>query len=733
MASDEVGKEAGMRVGIFRAMSFVWAGVVIAALGTPVTLGQTIAEPAISSPVQLAAHEETLALKGTPEPAPPPVSDAERIARLQRSVESDELRLKELCDALNDPQSDYAKAEEEFKKRDAELVACKRTLQQAIDEKQSPEKVQPLEAQVTEVTKRWTLAREQFQLEIEQRKTQQASIANLETKIAKDKEALSKLKGTEPVRPAEEAPAVAAVPLNAPVPAAPEKVASLAPATLPQPAASPPAVMPTLPLATPLGTAVAPGLSVPKPSEVPPTTSPQPTSPEPNRPSVLTPPRDDKALAAAAKTAQKTAAEAQQAASEAASITERVEILRNDIELQRKLKEGGRKKVDTAEDALVALNDTLSQKILAGESIDEIGGQICEAQDRLRAAKIESRGYSTHLDELQTELTNLQQEQLAAMEQAERARKEAEQAQQEVNNLSNPFTTRNLLHWLSRHGVVVVVLLCVIFGVLYATRNFENRFVSLLANRSRRGSREERENRARTLVTVLQNAACTVTVTVGSIMVLEQFGVPIGPLLGGAAVIGLAVAFGAQSLIKDYFTGFMVLLEQQYMINDVIKIGDITGQVERITLRMTVLRDLEGRVHFLPHGQIYTVTNLTHGWSRAVFDIRIAYKENVDRVMEVLTVLANEMRQDPNYGLMILEDPQMLGVDALAEFGMVVKFCLKTRPLRQWEIKRELLRRIKKRFDELGIEIPYPHQTLYMRSGDDIPSDALRPFVRKAA
>jgi small-conductance mechanosensitive channel len=173
------------------------------------------------------------------------------------------------------------------------------------------------------------------------------------------------------------------------------------------------------------------------------------------------------------------------------------------------------------------------------------------------------------------------------------------------------------------------------------------------------------------------------------------------------------VAFGAQSLIKDYFTGFMVLMEQQYMIGDVVKIGDVAGLVERITMRMTVLRDLEGRAHFIPHGQIAIVTNMSHEWSRAVFDIGVAYKENVDRVIEVLLELGRALRADPRYEPLILDGPVMLGVDAFGDSAVVIRFNITTRPLRQWEVKREMLRRIKNRFDELGIEIPFPHRTLY--------------------
>ncbi len=199
----------------------------------------------------------------------------------------------------------------------------------------------------------------------------------------------------------------------------------------------------------------------------------------------------------------------------------------------------------------------------------------------------------------------------------------------------------------------------------------------------------------------------------GIVMLLDEIGIPITPVVGGAAVLGLAVAFGAQSLIKDYFTGFMVLFEQQYLINDVVCIGEITGQVERITLRMTVLRDLEGRVHFIPHGQIETVTNLTHGWSRAVFEIGVAYKESVDEVIGVLKRLATELRHDESYRFLILDEPVMLGVDSLGNSAVVIKFYIQTRPLQQWTVKREMLRRVKNEFDRLGIEIPFPHVTIY--------------------
>src|SRR3972149_1936469 len=212
-------------------------------------------------------------------------------------------------------------------------------------------------------------------------------------------------------------------------------------------------------------------------------------------------------------------------------------------------------------------------------------------------------------------------------------------------------------------------------------------------------------------------------------MLLAEVGVNIIPLMGGAAVLGLAAALGGQNLLRDYFTGFMILMENQYAVNDVVKIGDVAGLVERITLRLTVLRSLDGRVHFIPNGHIVTVTNMTHGWSRALFDIGVAYKEDVDRVMQLLVELGKELRRDPDFRHMIMEQPEMLGVDQLGDSAVVIKYYIKTRPLMQWTVKREMLRRIKKKFDELGIEIPFPHRTLYHRHESNTdPDEPQRPL-----
>jgi moderate conductance mechanosensitive channel len=258
------------------------------------------------------------------------------------------------------------------------------------------------------------------------------------------------------------------------------------------------------------------------------------------------------------------------------------------------------------------------------------------------------------------------------------------------------------------HSLIIVAILTVAAIILWIANRLHGRLVRLLSGRDRRGTVAENENRARTLVGVLHAALRTVVIAVALIMVLEEIGVKVGALLGGVAIAGLAVAFGAQSLIKDYFTGFLVLLEQQYMIGDVVKISGITGQVEKITLRITVLRDVEGAVHFIPHGQITLVSNLTHDWSQAVFDLIVAASENVERVRDTFFALARELREDSTFGPMILDDPKMLGVDALGDATYTVKFSLRTLPLKRWEVKRELLRRMKTRFQELQVKVTVP-------------------------
>jgi len=204
-------------------------------------------------------------------------------------------------------------------------------------------------------------------------------------------------------------------------------------------------------------------------------------------------------------------------------------------------------------------------------------------------------------------------------------------------------------------------------------------------------------------------------------MAMREVGLDIGPILAGAGVLGLAVGFGAQNLVRDVMSGLFMLIENQIRVNDVAVINGTGGQVEEINLRTTVLRGLDGTVHVFPHGAITSLSNMTREYSFYVFDTGVAYKEDTDRVVEVLQEIADELRQDEMYRSDILAPLEILGVDRFADSAVIIKSRLKTAPIRQWAVGREMNRRIKKKFDEVGIEIPFTNRSLYF-------GEASRPF-----
>jgi small-conductance mechanosensitive channel len=235
--------------------------------------------------------------------------------------------------------------------------------------------------------------------------------------------------------------------------------------------------------------------------------------------------------------------------------------------------------------------------------------------------------------------------------------------------------------------------------------------------------------RIKTIVRLFHWVGSVAIICVILYMVLENFGVNVAPLLAGAGIVGLAFGFGGQYLIRDLINGIFILLEGHYGVNDIVKIGEYAGVVESINLRITVLRDAEARVIIIPNGEIKTVVNLTKDFSRAVLSIGVAYKENVDRVMDVIKLIGQEIRQDNYFGKLILDDLEMQGVDDFGESQVTIKFRIKVLPSKQFEVARELRRRIKNRFDDLGIEIPFPHRTLYLGSGKE--NDCLKDLLQR--
>ncbi|WP_439518001.1 mechanosensitive ion channel family protein [Hydrogenophaga sp.] len=254
---------------------------------------------------------------------------------------------------------------------------------------------------------------------------------------------------------------------------------------------------------------------------------------------------------------------------------------------------------------------------------------------------------------------------------------------------------------------VIVLAAWVITGVLQrAVRRLRERISARMDDR-------ESAKRAETLGRVVRYLIAVVISLITAMLVLAELGVSVAPILGAAGVVGLAVGFGAQSLVKDYFTGFFLLLENQIRQGDVVQVGNHSGSVEEVTLRYVQLRDYSGNVHYVPNSTITTVINMSRGFSNAVMDIGVAYRENVDKVMDVMREVGEQMRTDPAFLSRIIGDLEIAGVDNWADSAVIIRCRIRTMPLEQWGVKREYLRRLKAAFDAQGIEIPYPHLTVY--------------------
>jgi moderate conductance mechanosensitive channel len=219
--------------------------------------------------------------------------------------------------------------------------------------------------------------------------------------------------------------------------------------------------------------------------------------------------------------------------------------------------------------------------------------------------------------------------------------------------------------------------------------------------------------RAYTLTHIVRDIARIVILFVGMTMILSEGGVDLKPLLAAAGLGGLAIGFGAQSLVKDLISGFFILWEDSIRVGDVVEVAGVAGHVEEVELRTIKLRDLSGNLHVVPNGVIDKVKNLTKDYSYSLFDIGVAYRENVDKVMGVLQEIAEDLRQDSRFANDILEPLEMLGVDQFTDSAVMIKCRIKTEPLKQWRVGREMNRRIKNTFDAKGIEIPFPHQAIY--------------------
>ncbi len=279
-------------------------------------------------------------------------------------------------------------------------------------------------------------------------------------------------------------------------------------------------------------------------------------------------------------------------------------------------------------------------------------------------------------------------------------------------------------------SVIILRAIAIIITIGAAIAIIEvSQFISdrLLHERKRRKLTKKRK----TLIPLINTTIKIGVAFIGGIVVLDQLGVNTRPILAGAGIVGLAVGFGAQTLVKDVINGLFILLQDLISVGDVAVFGDKGGLVEAVGLRTVTLRDLSGNVHVIPNSSIDTVTNMTKGYSRYVFDVGVAYRENVDEVMEVLREIGVEMQNDPQYGKDILEPLEILGVDQFADSAVIIKARITTKPIRQWAVGREFNRRMKKAFDQRGIEIPFPHRTIYMGEPKDGRAPALQVHLQE--
>jgi small-conductance mechanosensitive channel len=310
-----------------------------------------------------------------------------------------------------------------------------------------------------------------------------------------------------------------------------------------------------------------------------------------------------------------------------------------------------------------------------------------------------------------------------------------------VYDRTDSRATANLADWLIGLPLAIIGLAALGLLIRYITHRLVDRLVAraeggVLPARAGRFSRRRRTappthtqelrdlaaatrrvQRAKTMGDLLKSVITGVIVAVFGTMILSQVGVNVAPIIASAGILGIALGFGAQSLVKDFLSGVFMIFEDQYGVGDVIDVGEATGTVEAVSLRVTRLRDLDGTVWYVPNGEILRVGNKSQNWSRAVVDVGVGYDEDLGRAKRVLAEVAHDLWEDDEFRSVIIEEPEVTGVEALAPDAITLRVLVKTAPMEQWAVARELRQRVKARFDHEGIEIPFPQRVVWHRDG----------------
>ena len=266
------------------------------------------------------------------------------------------------------------------------------------------------------------------------------------------------------------------------------------------------------------------------------------------------------------------------------------------------------------------------------------------------------------------------------------------------------------LHWMMLVGIILGA---------YLFRKFSGLVIEGVIRRAVKGnkfsSKEGEEKRENTLIRIINGTLSVLVTVLAAMMLLSEFGVNIGPLIAAAGVAGLAFGFGGQYLIRDVITGLFLILENQYRVGDVVCFDSTCGLVEDITLRMTTLRDLDGTVHHVPHGEVKRVANLSKNFSRVNMNIGVAYESDIEQVREVVNKVGNELATDPKWKDYIIKAPQFLRIEEFADSAIIIKILGDTQPIKQWDVMGEMRLRIKIAFDKAGISIPFPQRVIHSK------------------
>ncbi len=273
--------------------------------------------------------------------------------------------------------------------------------------------------------------------------------------------------------------------------------------------------------------------------------------------------------------------------------------------------------------------------------------------------------------------------------------------------------TEKIIPWLLSHGIKILAIIIIAYIINKIIYKIIDRAVRIAVVSDRYSSREAELKREETLISIFTTTVKIALIVIVSLMVLKEMGLDIAPLLAGAGIVGLALGFGGQYLIRDIISGLFIILENQYRVGDVVLIDTTGGMVENISLRMTTLRDNAGVVHHIPHGDIKRVSNLSKDFSRINLDISVSYNADIDKVIAVINKVGIELAQDPEWKDRIISPPQFIRLDNFADSALILKINCDVQPLKQWEVSGEMRKRLKFAFDKEGIEIPFPQLVVH--------------------